>query len=146
MGTPLLASHRSPSGSASSRGPVTMTSPVSSLRRVGRQIDGGSRACPALNVAEAVQYRVAESSIARRPRGAMAPRGRSRRIPGRGSARRSRPDPGSADAGRVDQRARRKAGHAVGGGPRSDAPLPGDGEAVTAFVDTNVLVPHLTGD
>jgi predicted nucleic acid-binding protein len=34
----------------------------------------------------------------------------------------------------------------VGGGPRSDAPLPSDSEAVTAFVDTNVLVRHLTGD
>jgi len=34
----------------------------------------------------------------------------------------------------------------VGPGPPADAPVPGGDEAVTAFVDTNVLVRHLTGD
>jgi predicted nucleic acid-binding protein len=34
----------------------------------------------------------------------------------------------------------------VGRGPAPDAPVPGGDEALTAFVDTNVLVRHLTGD
>jgi predicted nucleic acid-binding protein len=34
----------------------------------------------------------------------------------------------------------------VGRGPPRDAPVPCAHEAVTAFVDTNVLVRHLTGD
>ena len=34
----------------------------------------------------------------------------------------------------------------MGRGSPGDAPLPRDSEAVTAFVDTNVLVRHLTGD
>ena len=34
----------------------------------------------------------------------------------------------------------------MGRGPAPDAPVPGGDEALTAFVDTNVLVRHLTGD
>jgi predicted nucleic acid-binding protein len=34
----------------------------------------------------------------------------------------------------------------VGRGSSGDAPVPGSDEALTAFVDTNVLVRHLTGD
>lgn len=34
----------------------------------------------------------------------------------------------------------------MGGGPPPDPPDPGSDEALTAFVDANVLVRHLTGD
>lgn len=34
----------------------------------------------------------------------------------------------------------------MGRGPSPDTPDPGGGETLTAFVDTNVLVRHLTGD
>ena len=34
----------------------------------------------------------------------------------------------------------------MGRGPAPDAPVPGGDGALTAFVDTNVLVRHLTGD
>ncbi len=39
-----------------------------------------------------------------------------------------------------------KRGHAMGGGPAPDAADPGGRAPVTAFIDTNVLIRHLTGD
>ena len=53
---------------------------------------------------------------------------------------------GSAGPRWVGQRAGRQARHAVGGGTGPDTAGTGYVETVTAFVDTNVLVRHLTGD
>ena len=54
--------------------------------------------------------------------------------------------PGSPLAGGICERARGQAGHALGEGPAPDAAGPGRRAPVTAFVDTNILVRHFTGD
>jgi len=64
------------------------------------------------------------------------------------STRDTEPPPGRASkwSATFDQRARRQAGDAVGRDSPGDAPVPGSDGELTAFVDTNVLVRHLTGD
>src|SRR5207247_669147 len=78
-------------------------------------------------------------------RSAQAERGRSRRLPrDRGGASNSRADAGPARPGRNRPSAGRRPRASMGGDPATG--LGGSAARLSTFIDSNILVRHLTGD